>query len=69
MDSCTRFGIVDGCKSWCPVLLDGECPIQDEWVEVDGELRHYEEIESENLRKNQHNTPSDDFDRAMDILK
>ncbi len=29
-DECTRFGIMDGCKPWCPVFERGQCEIQEE---------------------------------------
>lgn len=29
-DECTQFGIMDGCKPWCPVFERGACTIQDE---------------------------------------
>lgn len=29
-DPCVSFGIMDGCKPWCPVFKRGECSIQEE---------------------------------------
>lgn len=29
-DECTQFGIMDGCKPWCPVFERGQCSAQEE---------------------------------------
>jgi hypothetical protein len=29
-DECMRFGIMDGCKPWCPVFECGKCEMQEE---------------------------------------
>ena len=73
LSGCDGIGIMGGCGLDCPVLLDGECPIEDEILEPTPDASD-NELTSEDLldlirKKSKGERKEDDFDRAMDILK
>ena len=54
LSGCDGVGLMGGCGLDCPVLADGDCPIEEEL------LGPFETVDDKSA--------ADDFDRAMDIL-
>lgn len=48
-NSCERFGITYGCQTYCPVLMKGQCKIEDNEELYRDCLYEFEELEGEEL--------------------